>query len=40
MPPHPSAAERADVLAVEGVELHSANAVLEENNMELAAGHD
>ncbi|KAL5654805.1 hypothetical protein ACJX0J_034124, partial [Zea mays] len=29
--------ERADVLAVEGVELRSANAVLEENNMELAS---
>ena len=32
--------ERADVLAVEGVELRSANAVLEENNRELAAGRD
>jgi hypothetical protein len=28
--------ERAGVLAVEGVELRRANAVLEENNMELA----
>jgi hypothetical protein len=30
----------ADVLAVEGMELWSANTVIEKNNRELAAGHD
>jgi hypothetical protein len=39
-PPLGCGEERADVLAVEGVELRSANAKLEESNWELAAGRD
>jgi hypothetical protein len=39
-PPLGCGEERADVLAVEGVELRSMNAVLEENNRGLAAGCD